>query len=156
MDKVNKQELRRLAELCIKGGEFNAALGNLRAFNAAASTTAILSLLDELDDADDLQRVLNLKTEKIIALNDAVADLSEKLEQYRKDAERMNTAIMFAANALATVTSSDGSGHADLAESALRMAGIPADEREQLVTEWKAKSQWRIDAEMAKEGGANG
>lgn len=80
MDKVNKQELRRLAE--------EAKNGELVGPYMLAMPDDVLSLLDELDDADDLQRVLNLKTEKIVALNDAVADLSEKLEQYRKDAER--------------------------------------------------------------------
>jgi hypothetical protein len=59
-------------------------------------------------------------------------------------------ALNFAAMSLAQITSSDGSGHADIALCVLRMAGVPADEREARVEGWKAKAQWRIDAALAK------
>ena len=64
-------------------------------------------------------------------------------------AARLLAALEFACKSLAQVTSSDGSGHADIALSCLRMAGVDADEREQMVDGWTAKCQWRIHAALA-------
>ena len=64
------------------------------------------------------------------------------------DAELVE-AVKFAARSLAQITSSDGSGHADIAVGVLRMAGFPAVEREALIDDWKSKAQWRIDAKLA-------
>lgn len=70
------------------------------------------------------------------------------------DNQRLREALEFACKSLAQVTSSDGSGHADIALSCLRMAGVDADERERIVDGWTAKCQWRIHAALAgsKEG----
>ncbi|HBO3684413.1 TPA: hypothetical protein L4T35_004414 [Pseudomonas aeruginosa] len=50
--------------------------------------------------------------------------------------------LMFACKSLAQITSSDGSGHADIALAVLRMAGVSTEEREQLVNGWKARRAW--------------
>lgn len=64
-------------------------------------------------------------------------------------------ALEFAARSLATMTSADGSGHADIALCVLRMAGYAADERERIVGMWKHDRQWPTDAIAAarQEGG---
>lgn len=62
--------------------------------------------------------------------------------------ERLREALNFSCKSLCQVTSSDGSGHADIALSVLRLAGVNADEREALVDGWKANVQWRIDSAM--------
>ncbi len=59
--------------------------------------------------------------------------------------DRLREALNFSCKSLCKVTSSDGSGHADIALSVLRLAGVGADEREALVDGWKANVQWRID-----------
>jgi len=57
----------------------------------------------------------------------------------------LREALNFSCKSLCNVTSSDGSGHADIALGVLRLAGVGADEREALVDGWKANVQWRID-----------
>lgn len=59
--------------------------------------------------------------------------------------DRLREALNFSCKSLCQVTSSDGSGHADIALSVLRLAGVNADEREALVDGWKANVQWRTD-----------
>lgn len=65
--------------------------------------------------------------------------------QPSQDVRALVEAINFACKSLCHVTSSDGSGHADIALSVLRMAGVDGEERERLVDGWKASCQWRID-----------
>ncbi len=55
----------------------------------------------------------------------------------------VSEALIYACKNLAQITSSDGSGHADIAMAALRMAGVGDDERERLVNEWKAARAWK-------------
>ena len=62
----------------------------------------------------------------------------------------LREALNFSCKSLCNVTSSDGSGHADIALGVLRLAGVGADEREALVEGWKANVQWRIDNAMRK------
>lgn len=64
--------------------------------------------------------------------------------------DRLREALNFACKALCQVTSSDGSGHADIALSVLRLAGVGADEREALVEGWKANVKWRADAALTQ------
>lgn len=59
--------------------------------------------------------------------------------------DRLREALNFSCKSLCQVTSSDGSGHADIALSVLRLAGVGAEEREALVDGWKANVQWRMD-----------
>ena len=66
-------------------------------------------------------------------------------QEASQDVRALVEAMSFACKALCHATSSDGSGHADIALSVLRMAGVDADERERLVDGWKASCQWRID-----------
>ncbi|HHH9271010.1 TPA: hypothetical protein ACP31Y_005949 [Pseudomonas aeruginosa] len=51
--------------------------------------------------------------------------------------------LIYACKSLAQITSSDGSGHADIAMAVLRMAGVGDGERERLVNEWKAARAWK-------------
>lgn len=53
-----------------------------------------------------------------------------------------NDAAVAAAEWLATVTSSDGSGHADLAAATLRMAGWEEAAIKKQVAEWVARRAW--------------
>lgn len=55
----------------------------------------------------------------------------------------VSEALIYACKNLAQITSSDGSGHADIAMAILRMAGVGDDERERLVNEWKAARAWK-------------
>ena len=69
----------------------------------------------------------------------------EEYDAMHAEAKALRTALEFSCKSLCHVTSSDGSGHADIALSVLRMAGVDGDERERLVDGWKASCQWRID-----------
>lgn len=73
------------------------------------------------------------------------------------DVRGLVEAMNFACKSLCHVTSSDGSGHADIALSVLRMAGVDGEERERLVEGWKASCQWRIDKanRQAQQGGSH-
>ena len=66
----------------------------------------------------------------------------------------LETALEFACKSLAQVTSSDGSGHADIAVSVLRMAGTKDADALHVVEAYKAGAKWRIDAALSagKEG----
>ncbi|MGC6958985.1 hypothetical protein ACP0JK_29085 [Pseudomonas aeruginosa] len=55
----------------------------------------------------------------------------------------VSEALIYACKNLAQITSSDGSGHADIAMAVLRMAGVGDDERERVVNEWKAARAWK-------------
>ncbi|HCD9060313.1 TPA: hypothetical protein NEF99_001039 [Pseudomonas aeruginosa] len=68
-----------------------------------------------------------------------IADLRAALAQPSPVSE----ALIYACKNLAQITSSDGSGHADIALAILRMAGVCDYERERLVNEWKAARAWK-------------
>lgn len=85
-------------------------------------------------DHDPMRQLANTYKATAMMLSDEVRRLREALE--------------FACKSLAIVTSSDGSGHVDIALIAMRMAGLHPDESEPLVAGWKAKAQWRADAAL--------
>ncbi|WP_372435647.1 hypothetical protein [Pseudomonas aeruginosa] len=62
--------------------------------------------------------------------------------------------LMFACKSLAQITSSDGSGHADIALAVLRMAGVSTEEREQLVNGWRARRAWSRSPTQAEQAEA--
>ncbi len=62
--------------------------------------------------------------------------------------------LIYACKSLAQITSSDGSGHADIALAILRMAGVCDDERERLVNEWKAARAWKPSPGQAEKAEA--
>ncbi|MCF8577395.1 hypothetical protein LJ569_25755 [Pseudomonas aeruginosa] len=62
--------------------------------------------------------------------------------------------LIYACKSLAQITSSDGSGHADIAMAVLRMAGVGDDERERLVNEWKAARAWKPSPGQAEKAEA--
>ncbi|HBO1821870.1 TPA: hypothetical protein L4G09_001962 [Pseudomonas aeruginosa] len=62
--------------------------------------------------------------------------------------------LIYACKSLAQITSSDGSGHADIALAVLRMAGVGDDERERLVNEWKAARAWKPSPAQVKQAEA--
>jgi len=71
--------------------------------------------------------------------------MEERIEALLAERDALREALNFSCKSLCQVTSSDGSGHADIALSVLRLAGVGADEREALVDGWKANVQWRTD-----------
>ncbi|MFU4552147.1 hypothetical protein ACM71U_08875 [Pseudomonas aeruginosa] len=75
-----------------------------------------------------------------------IADLRAALAQPSPVSE----ALIYACKNLAQITSSDGSGHADIAMAVLRMAGVGDDERERLVNEWKAARAWKPSPAQAE------
>ena len=77
-----------------------------------------------------------------------LTDAQRLVAQKDAEIERLREALEFACKSLSQVTSSDGSRHADIALSVLRMAGVAADERDRLVEGWKATCRWRIDAAL--------
>lgn len=81
--------------------------------------------------------VCDIENDEYVLASDYEALLAER--------DRLREALNFSCKSLCKVTSSDGSGHADIALSVLRLAGVGADEREALVDGWKANVQWRID-----------
>ncbi|HGM7747739.1 TPA: hypothetical protein ACKQHJ_000112 [Pseudomonas aeruginosa] len=66
----------------------------------------------------------------------------------------VSEALIYACKNLAQITSSDGSGHADIALAILRMAGVCDDERERLVNEWKAARAWKPSPAQAEQAEA--
>ncbi len=66
----------------------------------------------------------------------------------------VSEALIYACKNLAQITSSDGSGHADIAMAVLRMAGVGDDERERLVNEWKAARAWKPAPAQAEQAEA--
>lgn len=63
----------------------------------------------------------------------------------------VSEALIYACKNLAQITSSDGSGHADIAMAVLRMAGVGDDERERLVNEWKVARAWKPSPAQAEQ-----
>lgn len=74
MNEVDKKELRRLAEVIVSKGPRQDECTRVM----TVEPSAILSLLDELDEKD---RAIDLWSQK-------AQRISDELEQYRKDAER--------------------------------------------------------------------
>ncbi|RQC10366.1 hypothetical protein IPC393_09125 [Pseudomonas aeruginosa] len=66
----------------------------------------------------------------------------------------VSEALIYACKNLAQITSSDGSGHADIALAVLSMAGVGDDERERLVNEWKAARAWKPSPAQVKQAEA--
>ncbi|HBO5108936.1 TPA: hypothetical protein L4W61_006092 [Pseudomonas aeruginosa] len=79
-----------------------------------------------------------------------IADLRAALAQPSPVSEP----LIYACKSLAQITSSDGSGHADIALAILRMAGVCDDERERLVNEWKAARAWKPSPAQAEQAEA--
>ncbi|MEB3893134.1 hypothetical protein ODJ71_28760, partial [Pseudomonas aeruginosa] len=76
------------------------------------------------------------------------------VEQAGGDEREEFEALIYACKNLAQITSSDGSGHADIAMAVLRMAGVGDDERERLVNEWKAARAWKPSPGQAEKAEA--
>lgn len=110
----------------------------------------------EVDQAiiDGLRgEVATLTAESELGLSHYVNMQKERDQQAQRIGE-LEAALEFACKSLAQVTSSDGSGHADIAVSVLRMAGRKEADASQIVEAYKAGAKWRIDAALSagKEG----
>ena len=70
-------------------------------------------------------------------------------DHHARRISELETALEFACKSLAQVTSSDGSGHADIAVSVLRMAGTKEADALHVVEAYKAGAKWRIDAALS-------
>lgn len=84
-------------------------------------------------------------TGKLAFAYQTITKMEERIDALLAERDRLREALNFSCKSLCKVTSSDGSGHADIALAAMRLAGVGADEREALVEGWKANVQWRID-----------
>ena len=81
-------------------------------------------------------------------------EITAERDQQAQRIGELEAALEFACKALAQVTSSDGSGHADIAVSVLRMAGTKDADALHVVEAYKAGAKWRINAALSagKEG----
>lgn len=89
-------------------------------FIAAANPSAVLAMIDEsnrtacrLEVSEDTREVIRA------CLKTAEAEI----DQLKAENEALRKAVDFAAETFGKITSSDGSGHADLALAVLRIAG---------------------------------
>lgn len=64
--------------------------------------------------------------------------------------EDVRGALLWASQQLALMTSADGSGHADAAMAALRLAGTHEVEAAQMVSKWKSRRQWAAPEESGQ------
>ena len=101
---------------------------------------------DELAAENDRLRTKNDRMARERPARQALSiQLIDEARGLLAERDRLREALNYSCKSLCKVTSSDGSGHADIALAALRLAGVGADEREALVEDWKANVQWRID-----------
>jgi hypothetical protein len=121
---VAETNLKSLAEWCrkINGdawfAEESSALASIptfsaEAFIAAASPVAVLALITKYDRAADDSHRNRLY----------FADQVERCDELKADNRSLRAAVSFADQMFRTITSGDGSGHADLSRALLRIAG---------------------------------
>ena len=107
--------------------------GHLARFYASANPAAVLALIAEVEGLRKLPTAWSEvyeQSDELDALRDEkLAWLSER-DQLKadndlqsKEIEAMRKAVEFGADCFRKISSGDGSGHADLAESILRIAG---------------------------------
>ena len=125
-------ELKRLAEACVNvcGVEL---IGKRVEFYAEANPVAVLALIAEVEglrklptawsevyeQSDDLDA---LRDENLVWLSER-DQLKSDNDLQAKEIEALRKAVEFGADCFRKISSGDGSGHADLAESILRIAG---------------------------------
>jgi len=105
----------------------------------------------EVAKTDELSAAVYAETESI---KHSLWDAEKERDQQAQRIGELEAALEFACKALAQVTSSDGSGHADIAVSVLRMAGTKDADALHVVEAYKAGAKWRINAALSagKEG----
>lgn len=105
----------------------------------------------EVAKTDELSAAVYAETESI---KHSLWDAEKERDQQAQRIGELEAALEFACKSLAQVTSSDGSGHADIAVSVLRMAGTKEADALHVVEAYKAGARWRIDAALSagKEG----
>lgn len=153
---IDKAKLKGLAERCLAdqikvGSDFHDEL-----------SSGILALLAEIERAEirlhdvsvlcatvELERG-DLKAE-VAGLRTGYQAYEQVNAELKAEVEVLRTAALYGAEWLARVTSSDGSGHADLARATLRKAGYSAEEAECQVGAWVAGRAWK-KAPLAKSG----
>ena len=155
------RELLENIVLCYNEGEFE--LGTLAAECHALLSATSPAGVDGWDVAGDILKKLSAAQAIIDGLRGEVADLRSMLatvskaglrvrterDQHAKRIGELEAALEFACKSLAKVTSSDGSGHADIAVSVLRIAGRKEADASQIVESYKAGAKWRIDAALS-------
>lgn len=100
----------------------------------------------EVAKTDELSAAVYAETESI---KHSLWDAEKERDQQAQRIGELETALEFACKSLAQVTSSDGSGHADIAVSVLRMAGTKDADALHVVEAYKAGAKWRIAAAPA-------
>jgi hypothetical protein len=132
-DIADLAELKRLAEAIHGKGTTVEMLNRWALFEAACKPQLILALIAEnerLSRFEEAYSVWNEKTEwvqesaKTPELGQHRADvLRSRIDQLKAEIESLRSAVNFAADTFGKITSSDGSGHADLSRAVLRIAG---------------------------------
>ncbi len=111
--------------------------------------------------ADDAQAIIDGLRGEVADLRSMLATVSKaglrvrtERDHHARRISELETALEFACKSLAQVTSSDGSGHADIAVSVLRMAGTKEADALHVVEAYKAGAKWRVDSALSagKEG----
>ena len=137
----------------VKGEDFSAT------YNVTSEPLCRLSAAQAI--IDGLRGKVAEERAKVAQLEEGIPRIMEASYQFRQQRDQqaqrigeLEAALEFACKSLAQVTSSDGSGHADIAVSVLRMAGRKEADASQIVESYKAGAKWRIDAALSagKEG----
>ena len=112
---------------------------------------------EERAELSDAQAIIDGLRGEVAELRSMLATVSKaglrvrtERDQQAQRVGELEAALEFACKSLAKVTSSDGSGHADIAVSVLRMAGRKEADASQIVEAYKAGAKWRIDAALAE------
>lgn len=130
-------ELKRMAE------HMNELCGNHDGVLTHITTGAVLALIAENDrlrsihavgpvkvafDVMDERDQLKADKEALVA---AYARAGEREHELRVERSTLREAVKFAVETFSKITSSDGSGHADLSKAVLRIAGSAMGQEEQ-------------------------
>ena len=101
---------------------------------------AIIGMPYELAlEGEIARRQFHGRAQSLLADRDQLRAANQRLEG---EVKRVREALEFACKSLSQVTSSDGSGHADIAIASLRFAGVDPAESWRMADGWKSTVRW--------------